>query len=408
MWTIEQILEKIVGKAMATTGTMGAAALLPDEKAARYVRKMQNRTVVLPEARYLPMNALNRDIDRVFFTGKILKPPPAEGQPVQEADFSGISTDQTKLTAVKAISVVPLTDEVLEENIEREAYQNTLLDLIAERVGIDVEQWGIAGDTGSSDPLLALNDGWLKLAGRRVQEDGFGEQQGTFVADGTTSEGQVDCSAAVPMNRYSTTGYWQLATGDYPGGGGDTIVARDNGDGTIVDVGATGIGGTIDYNSGDVTLTGLVDTTTYYWAQTSKQFDASATDFPSNAFALLLEAVPKPYLRNRADWRFYCPFDIEDAYRNELILRDTVLGDTAQTGDGTLRYKGIPVVYVPEMTEGKIWMTNPDNTVYGVMRAITMETEREAKAQRTDFINSLRVDFNYEEPEAALVADVNA
>ena len=83
-----------------------------------------------------------------------------------------------------------------------------------------------------------------------------------------------------------------------------------------------------------------------------------------------------------------------------------MLGDSAQTGDGTLRYKGIPVVYVPEMQENKIFFTNPDNTVYGVMRAITMETEREAKAQRTDFINSLRVDFNYEEPEAALVADV--
>jgi hypothetical protein len=402
---MQQLLEKIVGKSMATTATMGAAALLPPEKAARYVRKMQNKTIVLPEVRFLPMKAKERDIDRVFFTGKILKPPPAEGQPVLEADFSGVSTDQTKLIAVKAISVVPLTDEVLEENIEREAYTNTLLDLIAERVGIDVEQWGIQGDTGSSDPLLALNDGWLKLAGRRVKSTSAGgEQQGTFVADGTT--GTVDCHEYVPMKRYNVTGYFRLATGAYPGAGGDTIVARDNGDGTIVQVSASGIEGTIDYNSGDITLTGLTDTTTYYWNQTSKQFDKAATDFPSNAFALLLEAVPKPYLRNRADWRFYCPFDIEDAYRNEMILRDTVLGDTAQTGDGTLRYKGIPVVYVPEMQEGKIWMTNPDNTVYGVMRAITMETEREAKAQRTDFINSLRVDFNYEEPEAALVADV--
>lgn len=408
MWTMQQLLEKIVGKAMATTTTMGAAALLPDEKAARYVRKMQNKTIVLPEARFLSMNALSRDIDRVFFTGQILKPPPAEGQPVQEADFSGVSTDQVKLTAVKAISVVPLTDEVLEENIEREAYTNTLLDLIAERVGIDVEQWGIKGDTGSSNPLYALNDGWLKLAGRRVQEDGYGEQQGTFATIAAETTQDVDCHEAVPMNKYNTAGYWQLATGNYPGGGGDTIVARDNGDGTIEEVAASGIGGTIDYNSGDISLTGLTASTTYYWNQTSKQFDASATDFPSNAFALLLEACPKPYLRNRADWRFYCPFDIEDAYRNEMILRDTVLGDTAQTGDGMLRYKGIPVVYVPEMTDGKIWMTNPDNTVYGVMRAITMETEREAKAQRTDFINSLRVDFNYEEPEAALVADVNA
>ncbi len=403
---MQQLLEKIVGKAMATTATMGAAALLPAEKAARYVRKMQSRTIILPEARFMSMKAKERDIDSVFFTGKILKPPPAEGQPVLEADFSGISTDQQKLTAVKAISVVPLTDEVLEENIEREAYTNTLLDLIAERVGIDVEQWGIRGDTGSADPLFALNDGWLKLAGRRVSENTAGEQQGTFATGAAETTQTIDQSSFVPFNKYSTVGYWQMATVNYPGGGGDLLVARDNGDGTIVQLNASGITGTIDYESGDITFAGLIVSTTYFWIQTPKQFDKTATDFPSNAFKLLLEAVPKPYLRNRADWRFYCPFDIEDAYREELILRNTVLGDSAQTGDGTLRYKGIPVVYVPEMQENKIFFTNPDNTVYGVMRAITMETEREAKAQRTDFINSLRVDFNYEEPEAALVADV--
>lgn len=403
---MQQLLERIVGKSMATTATMGAAALLPAEKAARYVRKMQKKTVILPEARFMSMKSKERDIDSVFFTGKILKPPPAEGDPVLPADFSGVSTDQQKLTAVKAISVVPLTDDVLEENIEREVYTSTLLDLIAERVGIDVEQWGINGDTGSSDPLFALNDGWLKLAGRRVSEIAADEQSDTFATGGAETTQAIDQHEFVPFIKYNTTGYFRLATGAYPGAGGDTIVARDNGDGTIVQVSASGISGTIDYNSGDITLEGLTVSTTYFWNQTPKQFDKAAADFPSNAFKLLLEATPKPYLRNRADWRYYCPFDIEDAYREELIARETALGDMAQTGDGALRYKGILVVYVPEMADNKIFLTNPDNTVYGVMRAITMETEREAKAQRTDFINSLRVDFNYEEPEAALVADV--
>ncbi len=404
--TNQELLERIAGKAMTTTSTLGAAALLQPEKADRYTRKLQNKAVVLPEARLLTMKAVERHIDRIFFPGQILHAPPAEGQTYDPNNFEGVTADQQVLRAVKAMTVVPLTDEVIEENIEREAYRNTLLDLIAERVGLDVEEWGINGDTGSANELFALNDGWLKLAGRRTTEDDKGQVEDDFTTGGSETTQTLDLSGNVPQVRYPVTGYFRVATVAQPGAGGDLLVARDNGDGTIVQLNASGITGTIDYNSGDVTLAGLIVSTQYFHNFTPKQFDKDDAAFPANMFDLMIEAVPDEYFTNESQWRLYVPRWVEKAYRDYLKARGTDLGDRAVTGIGGIPYEGIPVVKVPSMPLTRSWLTHPNNTIYGVFRQITLEAEREAKAQRTDFVNSLRVDFQYEDPEATVVAEI--
>ncbi len=406
MWTNQELLKRIAGKAMATTSTFGAASLLNSQKADRYIRKLQTQAVVLPEARLMPMTSVQRDIDRVFFAGQILHAPPAEGATYDPANFEGVSTDIRTLNAVKAMTVVPLTDELVEENIEREAYRSTLLDLIAERVGKDVEFWGINGDTGSGNELLALNDGWLKISGRRTTEDAKAQVEDDFTTGGAETTQVLDLSNNVPFKVYAVAGYFRVATGAQPGAGGDTLVARDNGDGTIVQLNASGITGTIDYNSGDITLAGLATTTQYFHNFTPKQFDQTANAFPANMFDLMIESVPDEYFVNESQWRLYVPRWVEKAYRDYLKLRGTDLGDLAVTGVGGIPYEGIPVVKVPDMPIGRSWLTHPNNTIYGVFRQITLEAEREAKAQRTDFINSLRVDFEFEDPEASVVAEI--
>lgn len=411
MMTVKQMIEALKAayatKAMTTVAALGSSKLNA-EQAARYIRFLQNRTVVLPLVRLYTMRNQTRNIDRIGFASRILTVPPVEGADFNMANAVAVTTAQRVLTSVKAMGVAPLTDEALEENLEQQAFEQTFLDMIAERVGLDVEEWGINGDTGSSDPLLALNDGWLKLCGRSCVEEASKAQSDTFTTGGSETTQAIDKHDAVPFKINPVTGYWQLATGAYPGAGGDTIVAHDNGDGTIVQDAASGISGTIDYYSGQIALTGLTVSTQYFWNYEADYFDIDGAidslSWPENMFEVMLRCIPEEYKVRLPEWRFFVTWYTANRYRNLLKARGTALGDTAQTGRLNLVYKEIPVVHVPSMPAKNAWLTHPDNTVYGVERDITLEPEREAKAQRTDFVNSVRIDFEYENEQAAINA----
>ena len=98
------------------------------------------------------------------------------------------------------------------------------------------------------------------------------------------------------------------------------------------------------------------------------------------------------------------PWSVGNAYRNLLKARGTALGDAAQTGLNQLVYKSVPLMEVWTMPETRVELAHPDNMLYGVFHEVQLEAEREAKKKRTDWILNTEVDFNYEEPEAAVIA----
>jgi HK97 family phage major capsid protein len=57
---------------------------------------------------------------------------------------------------------VPVPDEVLEDNIEREQLNNTIRDLIGEGIARDLENLLVNGDTTSSNDLLNVTNGIIK------------------------------------------------------------------------------------------------------------------------------------------------------------------------------------------------------------------------------------------------------
>ncbi|MED4830729.1 phage major capsid protein [Geobacillus stearothermophilus] len=300
MMTNDMLLGKLenVLKAITTTD-LGASRLAP-AKQQLFVRTVSQATRILDEARRIDMTSHTHDIDRIAFGSRILQAATEGEAPTGEAkpEFS-----TNKLESVEVIGVSGITDSTLEDNIEREGFEDTLIQLIAERVGVDLEELFLNGDKASSDPFLAKTDGWLKKAANLVQ-------------------------------------------------------------------------GTTDFDPTNV----------------EAMFDA------------MIHAVPKKYLRDRSQWRFYVHWDIEDAYRDILRARGTGLGDTAQTTATQLAYKGIPVVDSANMPAGTALLVNPANLVYGIYRDIRIEPDRQPKARRTDFVTTLRVDCNFEDENAAVVA----
>lgn len=67
---------------------------------------------------------------------------------------------------------VRVPDEVFEDNIERQAFANTVRELIGDEVAKDIEDLTLNGDTASSDELLATTDGVIKLISSNVVAGG--------------------------------------------------------------------------------------------------------------------------------------------------------------------------------------------------------------------------------------------
>ena len=169
MKTNKALLQRIDAAIKAiTVGDLGAG-ILQTEKADRFLRVVQDSTPVLDAARFYPMNAPTRDIDRIGFGQRILTDPAtAEADPV--GSVPTVNTNQ--LVSVEVMGTVGIRDDTLEDNIEQEAFEDTLLDLVAERTGQDLEELFLAGQVGSGDTFLNLLNGWIQQLPAGQQLDG--------------------------------------------------------------------------------------------------------------------------------------------------------------------------------------------------------------------------------------------
>ena len=68
-------------------------------------------------------------------------------------------TSTVELNAKEVIAEVNITYDTLENNIEKDGLQQTLMQMLAERAAVDIEELIVNGDVASSDPYLAQLDG---------------------------------------------------------------------------------------------------------------------------------------------------------------------------------------------------------------------------------------------------------
>ena len=113
-------------------------------------------------------------------------------------------------------------------------------------------------------------------------------------------------------------------------------------------------------------------------------------------FDALIAAVP-PRIRQSQlmnNYVIYVPYEVEDAYRNLLKSRNTKLGDDMQTGNAPLMYKRYQIKYAPVLDSPDCKALDntatcmgafPDTITWGVYKDISMELERKAGQERTNF-----------------------
>ncbi len=408
-----EILERISAaiKGITTTTTAGDTLLEP-EQFDRYVRQLQVATAWLPLARRQIMRAPLQDIDRIAFSDVLLGPPAGEGVAISTGDYYNPAFAQHQLTAVELQGVLGITDKLLRSNPERDALMNTIMQMMAERTGLDIEDQGINGDTAITgttkrEELLKLNDGWLKKTRRYVTDtanDDYDDGSTTYFSTGV---GETTATVYWDMLPISG-GTWQLWEDDTTTG---TQVADEDGDGIVDPVAASGVGGTIDYNSGKVDLTGLTASTNYVAKYTADGYDPAASAFPfypENMFDRMIQVVPQAYFRRPGEWYICVSKAVFYAYRALLRNRGTDLGDMYQANGNAeiVPFQNVNVLLVPNMPDNRAWLTHPDNTLYGVFHEVQIEEQREAVAKRTDIIVNVETDYEFEEPEATVIAHI--
>ena len=151
-----------------------AKALLNDEQFNKFILAATTNQSILQDASFRKMNAMNQIVSSTYIDGRVLQNGYSNATDfvtnnsltAADVDFGKAELKSTKLKAMCA-----LYDDDKEDNIEKEAFETTLLSMMGEAVGRDLEAVCVFGDASytsgspaAADPLFSVFDGWLEQA----------------------------------------------------------------------------------------------------------------------------------------------------------------------------------------------------------------------------------------------------
>jgi HK97 family phage major capsid protein len=157
--------------------------LLPPEMAEQFYRKVMLQQTIFNDVRQVPMTRNELKVPTIVSSGRMLQAArnmyssgstgddQGYGTPYRALAKSERSTVNTGIITMhtdELIATMYLTYELLEDiveggNIDNNAFQSLVLDIMGEQIGLDLEEKLLLGDINSADPYLALQDGIIRL-----------------------------------------------------------------------------------------------------------------------------------------------------------------------------------------------------------------------------------------------------
>lgn len=159
-------LEKATFTTPDITAPVGGGLLSP-QQAREFLRVLIDESVLLKEANNQTSLSPKFEVPRISFGNRILRVG-VEGARVDSADRIKPTTGLVTLSTNLFKGEVPVSDELFEDNIERDSLADTIMVMIAEAVGRDVEEYAIKNDTdrtgadGADASVLGEFDGLIK------------------------------------------------------------------------------------------------------------------------------------------------------------------------------------------------------------------------------------------------------
>lgn len=148
--------------------------------------------------------------------------------------------------------------------------------------------------------------------------------------------------------------------------------------------------------------------------------DALGAEISLNLLTRLLKAVPKKYMRDLAQWRYFTSRDIDLAYKEQIAARNTVAGDRFLLQNTNASAMGVEIESVAMMPEtltydptsatpnsgdevedlGLVLLTHPKNLITGFSRKVQIETDKDITKREYIIVVTCKVDAAIEETDA--------
>ncbi len=147
----------------ATLTTSGWSYGLTSAEANAFIDFVIDESNLLKQIRTVRMPGKKHTIDKIGLGGNVLVKGTAGTDPGDTVSLSGPT--QLELVAEEILAIVSIGDDVLEDNIEGEAFVQHLLKMIGASAANEIEAAAIHGDTAVADAgILDRWDGFYKLA----------------------------------------------------------------------------------------------------------------------------------------------------------------------------------------------------------------------------------------------------
>lgn len=170
--------QELIKKADIALADLATAGKLNPEQTDRFIRKLIDTPTIINRVRTVAMTAPTMKINKIGFGSRVLRPAVSA---TALAAGSRVKPDleQVVLTTTEVMAEVHIPYDVIEDNIERGTISGalqdgagglhqTIVDLLAERAALDLEELVLKGDTASGDTYLALLNGYLKLVSSNI------------------------------------------------------------------------------------------------------------------------------------------------------------------------------------------------------------------------------------------------
>ena len=189
----EQILSQIVNenekevfKSMRSDMNT-ARALLNDEQFNTFMRAAIINQTILNDASFRRMNAMNQVVSSTKIVGRVLQNGyDSNGDTEDQLTSATVGFGKAQLNSTKLKALTGILDDDKEDNIEKEQFETTLLTMMGEAVGTDLEALCVFGDStytdngSNADPLFSTFDGWLAQATNTIESSNQSSGDGDF------------------------------------------------------------------------------------------------------------------------------------------------------------------------------------------------------------------------------------
>ena len=352
-------------------------------QADKFIDYVVDESVILKSSRVVRMDTPSKVIGKIGISDKILYPA-QRGQALATNKRVEATPDKITLTSQEVIGEVRIYDDEIEDNIEGPAFKEHMMKMIAKKVSNQLERVGLyARKVANPADLLQMFDGFIKavetsgvvvdasntglFADRFIDKEKLAKLRKSidtkyrnvlnkwYMPDDVAIDYEVKYEASNnTVNKYGAFGVdftkANIMSIDRP-------VLKTGGLNTTLT--ASPVAGAVNLTVASTTNATAGDVVTLALGQ-DKEFSTTIQTVTDATHLALTDAIP---------------FGYNHTLSTENTVKETTLD-------------GADVLLTPDY-----------NFIYGIQRDITIEPDRVPKERATDFVITMRLDFQVENAE---------